>query len=498
MPWGTLYGADSVFLHLSNNDLVQIPYNQTLSTDTPITTLASPPAGSRLVLTGAFQNPVIYAIEGQTISYYDPVGDTWRDSNAQGADFCPDTAAFSPASLQGVLFYGGSCNNNRQLYLYNTTAKAIQKMDSSVHPLGFSGAASANVDFSTTVFIGGNTSSDVWVGMNQVAYYQGGWNYRNVQNSQMLDSRSGALLLPIFPASFSLDESSVAPRALILGGIVDGRSADPFTAVLEFSQEGWVYDSNSSFDAQQGILGAATLFETLLTIGGNEKSNEKSKRDGLYSVQLFNVNNLEKVQSYVPSQAPLPGVASSTSSSGTSTTITQAMPSSTTAGTSATITPAPADTKKSSSMSAGGIAALSTILPIAAIVAALAFWWYKKKKSNTVHLPRERLDYFEDFMPPNRPEMSDANSLNSWTEKRRMYDLDHHHDNRNSILTHVDNRNSILSQADIPCPPPARMASVKSAYSLDDRDVQDVQVLVSSRRRTQLRVANPDDDLIDL
>lgn len=513
----TLYSSDHVYLHLSNNDLLQIPYNQTLSSETPISTLTPPPTGSRLVISSPFSSqPVLYAIDGHKINYYDSVGDVWHQINSNSLPWCSDATPFAPPVLQqGILFYGGSCSTNQVLYSYNTTTKATQKLDTTVHPLGFAQAAYTNIDYATTVFVGGNTSTSVWVGMNQVAYYQGGWNYRNVDNSNMLDSRSGALLLPIYPASYSLDSDSRADRALILGGTVDGRTADPYSAVLEFGDQGWGYHGNSSFEVDGGIVGAALLFETLVTIGeGGDAGHGKAaaavvsegglqvqgkaalaKRSG-YSIQLFNVNNLEPVQKYVPSQA-----ASSTAASA-STTISQASSTTVPAATD-TSSPSPSASSKSdkshSGMSTGGIAALSTILPLAAIFALLGVWWYRKKKTNEVQLPRERLDYFDDFMPRDRDAMSDANSLNSWTEKRRNWESDL---NRNSILSNkdlVNNRDSILDpNLPLPSPPrPARKASVKSAFSYDD-NVNDVQVLVSSRRRTQLRVVNADEDLIDL
>ncbi|KAG5359131.1 hypothetical protein CJU90_3865 [Yarrowia sp. C11] len=514
----TLYSSNHVYLHLSNNDLLQIPYNQTLSSETPISTLTAPPDGSRLVISAPFSSqPVLYAINGHQVNYYDTVGDTWHEIGSSMPPWCSDATAFAPPVLQqGILFYGGSCSNNQALYSYNTSTKATEKLETSVNPLGFTGSAYTNIDYATTVFVGGNTSTSVWVGMNQVAYYQGGWNYRNVDNFNMLDSRSDALLLPIYPASFSLDSSSRADRALILGGTVDGRTAQPYSAVLQFGDLGWGYHGNSSFEVQGSIVGAALLFETLVTIGADEgqENQQKSvlqiqekikrffglaKRGPAYSIQLYNVNNLEPVQKYVPSQA----VSSSapTSASSTSVTISQASSTSAVAAAtdSASSAPSSSSQKSHSGMSTGGIAAVSTILPLVAIFALLGVWWYRKKKNSDVQLPRERLDYFDDFMPRDRDAMSDANSLNSWTEKRRIWESDL---NRNSILSNKDlinNRDSVLDP-DLPIPSPprtARKASVRSAFSYDD-NVNDVQVLVSSRRRTQLRVVNADEDLIDL
>ncbi|AOW04206.1 hypothetical protein B0I72DRAFT_15722 [Yarrowia lipolytica] len=516
----TLYSSHHVYLHLSNNDLLQIPYNQTLSSETPISSLTPPPGGSRLVISSPFSaQPVLYAIDGHNLNYYDPIGDVWHQINSNALPWCSDATPFAPPVLQqGILFYGGSCSNNQALYSYNTSTKATQKQDTTVHPLGFADAAYTNIDYATTVFVGGNTSTSVWVGMNQVAYYQGGWNYRNVDNSNMLDSRSGALLLPIYPASYSLDSTSTADRALILGGTVDGRTAEPYSAVLEFGDQGWGYHANASFEVDGNVVGAALLFETLVTIGegqGQDQSKEADSEGGLqvqekvkksalnplrkrstYSIQLYNVNNLEPVQKYVPSQA----ATSTTPVTRASTTVSQASSTSVAATTDTSISSPPSSTTKShSGMSTGGIAALSTILPLAAIFALLGIWWYRKKKTNEVQLPRERLDYFDDFMPRDRDVMSDANSLNSWTEKRRIWESDH---NRNSILSNkdlVNNRDSILDpDLPLPSPPrPARKASVKSAFSYDG-NVNDVQVLVSSRRRTQLRVVNADEDLIDL
>ncbi|KAG5356254.1 hypothetical protein CJU89_5981 [Yarrowia sp. B02] len=495
----TLYSTDYVYVHLSNNDLLQIPYNQTLSSETPISTLAPPPDGSTMVISSPFAQSVLYAISGHSVNYYDPVGDVWHVLSSSDAPWCSDATPFAPPNLQqGILFYGGSCSSNQVLYSFNTSTKATQQLESSVHPLGFADAAYTNIDYATTVFVGGNTSTSVWVGMNQVAYFQGGWNYRNVDNFGMLDSRSGALLLPIFPASYSLSSDSRADRALILGGTVDGRTAQPYSAVLEFGDQGWGYHGNASFEVEGGIVGAALLFETLVTIGKGDVSKEAGlhvqekslEKRSLYSIQLYNVNNLEPVQKYVPSQA-------ATSVLSTSTTISQATSTSAPTAAPTTSTSPSSDSSKHSGMSTGGIAALSTILPLAAIIALLGIWWYRKKKTSDVQLPRERLDYFDDFMPRDR-DMSDANSLNSWTEKRRIWESDL---NRNSILSNKDlvNRDSVLDpNLPLPSPPrPARKASVKSAYSYDD-NVNDVQVLVSSRRRTQLRVVNADEDLIDL
>jgi hypothetical protein len=492
--WANIYSSQSTYVQLDDGSLLSLNSSNLLGGDTTgnvessFNWLTSPPPGSQLAVDGegslfAFYDSMdssqsssngssltsaVCETSPMQISQYDASSQSWQWVAGSPANFVlPNSTIWSIDDL--VYFFGGYCADTNSvtntLVAFNTSSLSFFEPSNNSPPRGFSSAGAAQIANETVLLIGGAAGSSGWINLQQAAIWQfGSWSFRSASNSSEIDSRTNPLVVPIFAS-----QGQPAEQVIVIGGSVDGRSAQPYFASLSISDgNAWTWSSLPISDnVVSGALSINGTFVTITTSG----TNGVSKRSGLFqlmnkfvrststsnnfSISMYDPANWNTVQSLVTNQAA-PSHVSSVSSTVSS--------------------PAPATSTSaasSKSLSTGGIAAISTIFPLSfagAAVVGVFMFRKKRKQSRMIDARTARL------MSPvpslgaqfDGPYPRDSDSVQSWNEKRARlgYEFDQSHINNDYDEDYDDD------------------------YDL--MEGRDVQVLVSSQRRSRLRVANPD------
>ena len=380
--------------------------------------------------------------------------------------------------------------------------------------------------------------------------FDSGWSFKSVATgNDKINSRKFALALPLFDP---LSNDSVAEiqlhflvkSVLLIGGQTLNQPSTPAVAKLATNDASWAWQElDLDIDPEQ-ILGAASIFNTLLVV-----NQDSTKRDNSYKVTLYDTDNLKQVSS----------LKDNYSSKFAPTNNSNLVP------------------KK---------AILGTILPVAAIAAAVAasLFIIKRRKASAAEPKDDDIDYhFGNFYdqnstthPYNNRLAADSAStldgalIDSWVRKRQEYEEKRskfHNDHWTSkdTLTSGEYNNEEHELPEKPSPTPLQgsfmnrsVSKVKGNFSFtntpgsprmmlspknltgprtlrekasqntlistggrlfDDEmssenmaesdnhtnydsdnsldEMMDVQVLVSSKRRSVLKVMNPDLDTVD-
>lgn len=482
--WSTLYTFDKTkaFVQLDDNSLWSFPGNLTeidaSNASNQFTSLAAPPDRATLTVNA---NNQLLAVHGDAgcqgspiyVSAYHPAEDQWDKIATSESNWFVENSTVWVQEDGMMYIYGGSCSGYSQVFntliSFNTTSHEFEEVKDANSPASLASAGVVRIAANTFLMIGGRSTSG-WISMNQVAVWEyGSWTYKSALNSSGIDSRTAPLLLPIWDVS----DNETATSVLVIGGSVDGRQSDPYLGTLQLnSTSGWTWSAPSS--AVTNVRGALTLFNTLISI-----TQSGSSSSGL-SVSMYSGSDYENtIDSY---DAPTP-VASTAAS-----------------GATVTVTPSSAadqsiDNGSSSTLSTGGTIALSTVLPIAAAAAGVVagiFLLRRRKQRNSaknLHLSPS-MSITGLFPPPAAPRYDswysgETASIHSWNEKRAQYEQNLHHETSHTSGVAVPS-----SPAHQQAPLPVNPFEEEDAESIFAG--RDVQVLVSSVRRSQLRVTNPD------
>lgn len=466
--WSSLYSPSLSVVHLDDGSVLSLNTSNFVGRDSigdvenSFSWLSSPPPSSQLAVDSAGQ---LFAFDGDQdscqnspiqVSWYDYSSQTWETLTSSPPNYYLANSTIW-TSKDIVYIFGGYCpdstNVYNTLYAFNTSSLSFFEPPNANPPRALSSAGVAQIENDTFLIIGGAAGSSGWIDLQQVAIWQfGSWTFRSASNSTNIDARTNPLVVPIFGGS----DDSIATQAIVIGGSVDNRAAQPYVASLSLdNSQAWTW---SSIDfAGSPVNGALSINGTFVTITLDSPGTGNSKRSSLFSksihsssnftISLYDPSNWKSVQSLVVGKAT---PAEETSTAGE--------PSSSGTSTPATPTPLPS----SKSLSTGGIAALSTILPlsIAGIAAASFILIRKKRKQPSSFSKGSRLISPVPSLSHHftGPYPRDSASIASWNEKRERlgYEFDGGQDDE------------------------------------DPLQGRDVQVLVSSQRRSRLRVANPD------
>lgn len=420
------------------------------------------------------------------------------------------------ATLQNpssIYTYGGQSPHNvsDRLLEFNLSSNTFQEIENSISPTAFYGSSSLLVDYDRQLFFGGRADSG-WVSMQQMALWQGdSWSFKSISSAQEINSRVGALSLPLFQLetvellddfnqTFSLD------GALMIGGDLLSSGSSPDFASLSFDSR-WSWNSVEGDLSLQSVSGAATIYDTLVVVLNSTSPG--------YTLELYNATNLRKIDSVDYSMYG-----------------------------------------KRATYNRTLIITLSTVLPVVFAVIAIICGWrlYKHFSSEKPPLPNHLLDMLEvrregepkydGEIKVNDYEDEDNLSINSWRKKRSLFEAEKKksevrtikkdikrslsvipesvsglfrkgtgNDSKSTLNVTSDSDDAKSAQLNTPSmyssstyndPPHLALASPERAFtphiSRRHRSVDedfDVQVLVSSKRRSKLRVVNPDDEKED-
>ncbi|KAK6453820.1 uncharacterized protein RJT20DRAFT_122833 [Scheffersomyces xylosifermentans] len=346
--WNTLYSYNHgrIYIHLKNNDLLALNFSITgfnsdqakaaitdlnLKNNQQIDTLPSPPENVSLFLL----NDELYGLTNSQQSgeldvcgegiieliKYDAPTQSWNTLGAN-LDFSKladasfyqySTILTTPTDNSTIYIYGGVCQtngvhvSNRLISLDFSTFK-FANITTSTKPQAFYGAANLLAPNPQTQLVIGGQSNQGWLNMYQLATWDfaSGWSFKQIgkgDNDATVNSRKFPLILPIFSqlqnnsvetVSNFLDVSEV----LLIGGDLLGGQSTPQYAKLSTGSNDWSWNTtfNVSWDFND-ILGAATIFNTLVII--NSSSETTSKRDGSnsYSINLYDTSTFKQVES---------------------------------------------------------------------------------------------------------------------------------------------------------------------------------------------------------
>ncbi|ANB15745.1 hypothetical protein AWJ20_3389 [Sugiyamaella lignohabitans] len=495
--WSTLYSSNSSTAYVYTDDgfLYTFPTNTSTfsvaQAQSMFVQISSPPTNSTLVIDE--NSDTLMAVYGTSgcgtspinIATYDSDKNKWTKITSSSDNWYLDMPTVWAQPQTSVIYiFGGYCQStndiSHSLYAYNTTSGEFLTPPNQNSPTDLYAAGVTAIDSSTFLLVGGKAPNG-WISMNQVAVWEyNSWTFRTTGNSDNIDSRTNPLVIPIWADNMQNSASSV----LVLGGSVNGRAAQPYAVNLTLGN-GWEW-SNSSLESvldPSDIDGAMAIGTALLTL--SKPSQSAKLQVNIYELDTGKLlNSAQGFPTVTPT--PLPTQTVTVSTEQTASTVPTALPA-------------------SKSLSKGGVAAVSTVVPIAALcalgAAAGLFYVRRRKRNNdkirTMHLsPAPSMgDFINAPLAHNNDSWysigGDTASINSWNEKRAMYE---ENVNRHSTLSQTTAKEPNTFQS----PPQSPVTTnVVTAYQNDEDNIfegRDVQILVSSLRRTPLRVVNPDEE----
>ena len=110
-----------------------------------------------------------------------------------------------------------------------------------------------------------------------------------------------------------IDEVLTIKQVLMIGGEMDNKQVSPSFAKLSMITNDWIWNTSGTqyILAQDEILGAATIFNTLLVINSTDSNN---KRDDSYHINLYDAESFKPVETLKENTAKILTGAKSKSS----------------------------------------------------------------------------------------------------------------------------------------------------------------------------------------
>lgn len=356
--WNTLYSLTKgkIYLHLKNNDLISLNFSISgfddinkyesaeldYSNNDRIKTLPSPPDNSSLLLI----NDNLYAFAGTTTSHdqdvcgdgvltlyrFDDSSSSWEkfskdlnfDSISDASYYQHATYLTTPTNNNTIYIFGGYCDSQGQatdrLLSLDLTTFEFHNISTSTKPQSFYGASNLLAPNPQSQLVIGGESNNGWLNMYQLAEwnFEAGWTSNAISKGDIdsISSRKFSLTLPVFSILANNSVSTISDyynvkEVLLIGGEASSGSASPKFAKLSLDSNDWVWNSvNATLDYDE-ILGAATIFNTLVIINSTTVKRDSQS----YTMNLYDVNSFSPVSNLKDNFASLETKASSKDSS---------------------------------------------------------------------------------------------------------------------------------------------------------------------------------------
>lgn len=233
--------------------------------------------------------------------------DNMTFSDVSDVSYYEGSSIFTNPDSNSIYIYGGRCSSSGvatdRLLSFDMDSFSFSNITTSTKPHGFYGAASQWAPSPQNSLVVGGRSNDGWLNMYQLATwnYASGWLFQAVErnNSFSVNSRINPIVLPIFAPladnSSQTFTSSYRPNAMLLIGGDDSKgTAKPEWAKLKVDTNTWTWEPVDTDINIEDVLGAAVLFDTLVLIRGSASK----KRSSGYTVLLYDIgNNFQQVKS---------------------------------------------------------------------------------------------------------------------------------------------------------------------------------------------------------
>lgn len=178
-----------------------------------------------------------------------------------------------------------------RLLSFNMESLTFFNVTTPTRPQAFYGAGSLWAPNSQSLVIIGGRSPVGWLNMYQLPTwnFQSGWLFQEAQqvNKTVVDSRVSPLVLPIFaPSSATTSQSFLSSYAPTGALIIGGQSESPldfFWAKLSLGNQKWAWSTLLPSIDELTLLGGFVVFETFVAV------NSTMKRDGGYSLNLYDL-----------------------------------------------------------------------------------------------------------------------------------------------------------------------------------------------------------------
>lgn len=333
------YNGRILYIYLHNQDLdetsstsaalnkiFKIPFNSKLTSGESLlnTTISSPPNGlcELVVATSALysfcpsnDNDLL------SINEYDPIANEWNLMSTQTNTSYLNGSSylFTGSDPNAVYIFSGSSFNNSsrqvsdQMLRLDLISGEYSDASSRIQPSPFYKSTNLQINSNTQALFGGVSKDNSLVEMSEIPVWQyNSWAERPCENLNLtnINPRINSLVLPVFSNSnqyiinttiTDFDVSSV----LLLGGTdLNNTNVNPQFASLNVSSTVWkwndisdtITNANSSFSLDN-ILGAATVYDTLITITRSSKITKRSTNNDLSNiiVQLYNATTFEYI-----------------------------------------------------------------------------------------------------------------------------------------------------------------------------------------------------------
>lgn len=343
--WNTVYSFSDgkIYIQLKNNDLVglnfsvtgfgnveQSGYSETelnLEDGQTVSQMSSPPANTTIFLIkdklygfnaggdGGDAKDVCGDGMLQLVKY-DTKADSWDSVDGLIFDGVDDGSFYQHATymtLPGqdtVYVYGGVCEKTNEvsnrLLSFDSSKLQVSNLTTSTKPQPFYGATNLMAPDSQTQLVLGGQSNNGWLNMYQLATwdFDSGWSFRKVTDSsedaEKINSRKFSSALPIFEPLANNSASTFSDyyrikEILMIGGELLETDSTPLFAKLTTSSNEWSWTPASADLQYDEILGAATIFNTLVVV--NSTTTTKRDSSSKYSVNLYDVNSFESIKS---------------------------------------------------------------------------------------------------------------------------------------------------------------------------------------------------------
>ncbi|ODV80241.1 uncharacterized protein CANTADRAFT_230261 [Suhomyces tanzawaensis NRRL Y-17324] len=340
--WNTLYSYadEKIYLHLSNNDLLALNFSITgfdkllesrlqeveLNNGQRVDGLQSPPLNSTLFLVGqqlygiTKGGPEEKDVCGNgvlNIIRYDSSKNEWMNDIKLGFDGISDASFYksstvltSPTNNETIYIYGGQCEkdgkvSSRMISIDMKSFKAAN-ISTSTKPQPFFGASNLLAPNPQTQLVIGGQSNGGWLNMYQLATwdFSSGWSFKQISNGpsdEKLNSRMDALVLPMFDPLENNTISTISDKlkirqVLLIGGMLLDSYSKPSLSKLLLNSNDWSWNTSIASEVNvQEMMGAATIFNTLVVVNTSQYSNKRD--DPHYQLSLYDADSFAPVKS---------------------------------------------------------------------------------------------------------------------------------------------------------------------------------------------------------
>lgn len=543
--WDSLYSPSSnyTFIKLETNEIIPIDSRSNqdiyLSNDETVDAVIQAPTKGNYSL--ALANGELYAIYSNAtdssrlaISKLDMNSNSWdiisyTSTLSSGIEYYLGSSIMTilntDDNYENFFIYGGSYNNSitSRLLEFNTGTETLGESVISISPTGFYGAGNSILDPASNgnIVIGGKASTG-WVSMFQIAVWEyQSWTFKTVTADFSVNSRTNALVLPVYSDNSIND-------FLVIGGELNDDLSSPYVLNLNVANE-WKWSNLTGvgdFDIYDSI-GSVVINNTLISI----EVDNSGKRSGNYIYKLYDINNSFNTIDILNIEASQADDVSEVTK-----TVTSVMSSSSDSSTLELSEQSKhqieAAKKKQTTITVAVVVPIVTII----IILIISYFLIKKYKTGSIFIDTSSTINSDSSSTKDEiyKEINeiDNQSISSWNQKLNELNLSNlkYNDNENKStetftfennskpltkLKNVYKINSSIRKSHEAFANPEDYKDKMEINNFSDETInddkyhnilnnkeedkideflnsRDVQVLVSSKRRSKLRITNPD------